>query len=470
MTIPLRNPLLVKELREEMRSRKILVVVPVYIALLSIVALISVSNNSGTSFNPAALAINARTTLYIFVVSISVLLGLIAIVLGASSVTGEKERATYELLELTPLTNTQLMIGKFLHIIIFIGLVLLSSLPVLSTLFFMGGLSFTDLLFSFLYLVVFLAVVTLASLCASIAVPRTIASIMICLGLSFVVSLVISIFSGSVYNKPDLLGFALFSPWLIAAKQIFQPSPLKLLGHDFPLWPFYLFFYACAAMLFVIWGRNSLDTRKLERNPWARIVGLLLLNFYLAVGLLCMRSYAPIHAIHVTQLFDYILVFLFIVLPCFGMGILTERDQVRFEKHPMLESFHPRKLLWNYPATGMAYLILMLLTFVINVWICTGLPWSKIMTAATPTFIWAFPWLMLFSALRLAGLKQRGILQTYLLATVFYVIVSAFDRGGSKDLRAFLILPSTILVFASIALITYLIVRRRLKRVSYGPL
>ena len=50
------NPLLIKQLREEVRSRKIFFIVPVYIALLSIVPLIAISSNSGASFNPMSLA------------------------------------------------------------------------------------------------------------------------------------------------------------------------------------------------------------------------------------------------------------------------------------------------------------------------------------------------------------------------------------------------------------------------------
>ena len=104
----LSNPLLTKELREEMRSQKIFFVVPVYIALLSIVALVAVGSNTGASFNPLTLSNNARITMYSFLVTISILLGLVTIVLGAASFTTEREKATFELLELTPLSYQNL--------------------------------------------------------------------------------------------------------------------------------------------------------------------------------------------------------------------------------------------------------------------------------------------------------------------------------------------------------------------------
>ena len=111
----LANPLLIKQLREEMRSRKIFFIVPVYIALLSIVPLIAVSSNSGPSFNPMSLAANSKITMYSFVIAISILLGLVSIVFGASSFTTEREKATYELLELIPLSYIELVLGKFFH-------------------------------------------------------------------------------------------------------------------------------------------------------------------------------------------------------------------------------------------------------------------------------------------------------------------------------------------------------------------
>src|SRR5580765_2108417 len=159
MNTPFSNPLLIKELREEMRSRKIFFVVPVYIALLSIVALVAVNANTGISFNPATLSNDARITLYSFIVTISILLGLVTVVLGASSFTTEREKATFELLELTPLSSTELVLGKFLHGFVVICLILLSSLPVISTLFFMGGLTYSDLFLSLFYLAVFFSAV-----------------------------------------------------------------------------------------------------------------------------------------------------------------------------------------------------------------------------------------------------------------------------------------------------------------------
>jgi len=180
------NPLMIKQLREEMRSRKIFFLVPVYIAILSAIAIISVASNTSANFNPVALSSSAKVTLFAFIVAVSILLGLIGLILGAASFTSEKERATYELLELTPMSYVQLILGKFFHSYILIALILFSSLPVFSTLFFMGGLSYLDLILPMIYLFLFFAVIILAAICISISSNRTIIGIILSLLVGFV--------------------------------------------------------------------------------------------------------------------------------------------------------------------------------------------------------------------------------------------------------------------------------------------
>ena len=137
----LANPLLIKQLREEMRSRKIFFIVPVYIALLSIVPLIAVSSNSGTSFNPMSLAANSKIT-DVFVCDCDQhfawsgfnCVWRIQLYHG----TRKGDLRTFGI-NTTVLHRTRA--GKFSHGFLLILLILLASLPVLSTLFFMGGLA-----------------------------------------------------------------------------------------------------------------------------------------------------------------------------------------------------------------------------------------------------------------------------------------------------------------------------------------
>jgi ABC-type transport system involved in multi-copper enzyme maturation permease subunit len=457
----LANPLLIKQLREEMRSRKIFFIVPVYIALLSIVPLIAIANNSGASFNPMSLAASSKITMYSFVIAISILLGLVSIVFGASSFTTEREKATYELLELTPLSYIELVLGKFFHGFVLILLILLASLPVLSSLFFMGGLAYSDLFLSLFYLIIFFAVILLATICISIVSSRTILSIILSLALGFVIALGIGIMTANVVREPRWLGFAVFSPWLVTYQQIFSPTPLKLLTFNIPIWPLYLAIYLLIGILFVCWGRNALDSRKLERNPWVRIIALLLINGYLVVGVMCQRSFGPITKSSIQDLYDLMLMVLLFTLPCFVMGTMTDKDRTRFIKRPLIESLNVKQLLLNIPSTGILFLTVLILTATATMTLASGLPFKIVSEFAFTPFVWIVPWFFVFIALRLFGFHPRGLFIAYVLGTILYTIIAAFDKTPAASFSEFLVGRTRIVIPLVISLILFVIARIR---------
>ena len=431
------NPLLTKELREEMRSRKIFFVVPVYIALLSIVALVAVGSSSGANFNPTTLSNTSRVTMYSFIVTISILLGLVTVVLGAASFTTEREKATFELLELTPLSYAELVLGKFFHGFVLICLILLSSLPVLSTLFFMGGLTYTDLFLSLFYLAIFFSAVLLGAMCISIISSRTILSIISSLALGFVISISLAVLTGFVSRSNAARGFAVISPWLVTYQQIFEPTPLKVAGVDVPVWPFYVALYAGFCLLFLCWARNALDTRKLERNPWVRVLGLLLVNAYIALGVLCARSYAAIKESDIVDIYALLMAGVVVLLPCFALGAFTDRDRISFFKRPVLESLNLRRLLLNHPATGVTYLMVLLASATVTLSLASGLSLVLILKYAQILYAWILPWFLVFVVLRLFEFRPRGIFVTYVLATILYTIIVSFLNVSRPAARSF---------------------------------
>ena len=460
------NPLVIKQLREEMRSRKIFFLVPVYIAILSAIALVAVGSSTSATFNPVTLSSNAKLTLFSFVVAVSILLGLIALILGAASFTTEKERSTYELLELTPLSYVQLVLGKFLHSLIIIGLILFSSLPVFSTLFFMGGLTYLDLVLPLLYLILFFAVVILAAICISIGSNRTIIGIILSLLVGFVSYISLAILGSSAYREPADVGYAVLSPWLVIWRQIFAPVPLKILGANIPVWIVYSALYILIGWLFVAWGHNALDTRKLQRNPRARILGLILINLYAATAILCLNSYRPFTPKHVEDLYQLLFAALMVTVPFFVMGVFTEQDEKRFRQKPLRQTFHLRNLFLNHPATGPFYLMVLLTTISINVVLCTAVPAKVVFGALFILILWVLPWLLFFIAMRLAGIQARGILVSYILGILLVILASAFYHSGkstSSIFDYFLITPIlTSIYIASLA--TFLVVRLRVSQ------
>ncbi|HEY7159653.1 MAG TPA: ABC transporter permease subunit, partial [Acidobacteriota bacterium] len=386
------NPLLVRQMREEMRSRKIFFLAPIFVGILSVVALVAIGDSSGSSFNPLAQAGASRLTLFASVITITIVLGLIAVVFGASSFTTEREKATFELLELTPLSRMDLVMGKFLHALAITGLVLFSSLPIFSALFFMGGLTYSDLLLTLFYLIVFFSVVILGTICISIISNKTILSIILSLAAVFVISVVLGIVSMSASREPSSLGFSVISPWLVTYQQIFDPAPLRIAGRGLPMWPFYLLIYALLGLLFLTWARNALDTRKVERNAKARIFGLLLVNSYLAIALLCLKSFGPITLSSIIDFYNTLFYAVMATLVFFVLGGFTERDYERLTKHPLLELIHPKLLFLNNPMTGPAYLAILLITLSLTLVAVSGLHWRLVFEYLVPFWIWIIPW------------------------------------------------------------------------------
>lgn len=458
----LQNPLLIKQLREEVRSRKIFFLVPVYIGLLSIAALIAVGDNTGASFNPITLASTSKTTMFVFVVMMTILLGLVAIVLGAASFTVEREKATLELLELTPLSSIELILGKFLHAFVLIVLILVSSLPVLSTLFFMGGLNYSDILLTFLYLILFFAAVILASICISIIASRTIISIILSLAIGFVVYSTIGIMSGSFYQQPSMFGFTIISPWFATAQQIFSPTGLKLAGHVWPLWPFYTVIYTLLILLFLAWGCNALDSRKMERNSRARLFGLIIVNTYTAIGFLCMHSYLKITIPEMENFYQSLLILIIIILPCFALGALTDRDQIAFRKNPLTEAVHPKKIMLNYPPTGLTFLLLLLMTSAMTATLSAGLAWRTGIGYFALIALWVLPWSLIFTGMRLSQHRPRNLFVVYIFGTLLYVLVVFFEKSGKSVSTAFDFFLTTPMIFIlfGVAIIYLAMVRR----------
>jgi hypothetical protein len=300
----------------------------------------------------------------------------------------------------------------------------------------MGGLTYTDLFLSLGYLAVFFAAMLLGSICISIISSRTILSIILSLALWFVVSIALAILTASIRNQATR-GFAMLSPWLVTWQQIFEPTDLRLAGMDLPVWPFYAVMYAGICLLFICWGRNALDTRKLERNPWVRILGFILINAYAAVGLLCMKSFAPIKERDIADMYEALLIAVIAILPCFALGGFTDRDRMGFVQRPFLESVNPRSLLINHPATGVSYLMVLLGSITVTLTLVSGLPFSKVSNHAQILFIWILPWFLLFISLRLFNFRPRGIFVSYLLGAILFTILVAFVNASKPTPKSF---------------------------------
>ena len=170
------NAVLAKELRTRMRGWRAAAVVTAYLLVLSLitVAVLEVST-SGPSFT---MANSASTGAWMFALLSLFQMLLLLFVTPASppAISGERQRQTLDLLLVTRLSTTSIVLGKLLAALSFDVLLLLCALPLFSIVFLFGGVAPERLAAAY---AVFLSTVILlgsASLCISTLTRRSQAS------------------------------------------------------------------------------------------------------------------------------------------------------------------------------------------------------------------------------------------------------------------------------------------------------
>ena len=178
------NPITVKELRSRMRGRRAFVVLTIY--LLSMSGFISLvylayASSTGGPYGPDArdagkvvfsAVLGAQGFLVIF----------IAPAFTAGTITGEKERQTYDLLRTTLLPSNWFVMGKLLSSLSYVFLLLFASIPLLSIAFLLGGVSGLELIVSQVIMAVAAVTFALYGLFCSSLMKSTLAASVLTFG------------------------------------------------------------------------------------------------------------------------------------------------------------------------------------------------------------------------------------------------------------------------------------------------
>ena len=149
------NPVLVKELRSRMRGPRAFLLLTIYLTILSLVALLlyaALAVNTGPDLN-AGQRIGKGLFLVIAVVAL-IEVCVITPALTASSIAGEKERQTYDLLVSSLLSPWQIVLGKLASALAFGLLMVLAVVPLMSLAFLFGGVSLAEILIALVGLVI----------------------------------------------------------------------------------------------------------------------------------------------------------------------------------------------------------------------------------------------------------------------------------------------------------------------------
>lgn len=140
------NPVYKKELKISVRSIRIPLIILVYNALLALFSLLVFHFTFADSYN-RAIDYSEILVMYLFIVCIE--FGLVLFVIPAftaSAISGERERQTLEILLTTTMKPHQIIVGKLFSSVSETLLLVISSFPVISIIFTVGGIRVKDLL------------------------------------------------------------------------------------------------------------------------------------------------------------------------------------------------------------------------------------------------------------------------------------------------------------------------------------
>ncbi len=137
---------------------------------------------------------------------------------AAGSITGEKERKTYELLLASPLRPSTILVGKLLSSLSYLVILIISSLPLMILCYLLGGLLLSEITRSYLVLILAAGTFGLVSVACSSFFRRTSSALVVSylVILPLAVMCVVMTRTDNVVAR-DFVSIAVLPPWCLAA-------------------------------------------------------------------------------------------------------------------------------------------------------------------------------------------------------------------------------------------------------------
>ncbi len=235
------NPVLQRELLVNLRMDRAFVLLFAYLALLSAVVYVQWPAERIDVTNPA----QAQRLMNLFFLGQYLLASLMAPSFAAGSITGEKERQTYEMLLASPLRPEAVLLGKLLASLCHLALLIFCSLPIVMLCLPLGGTSFYELLASYVVLILSIATFGMISLACSGFFGRTSAALVV----SYMLILPLAIVGASTWYQlgtaptaarlwlaffvlPLLTLFVCVPLFLVTSRRLLHPPDVGSEGKD----------------------------------------------------------------------------------------------------------------------------------------------------------------------------------------------------------------------------------------------
>jgi ABC-type transport system involved in multi-copper enzyme maturation permease subunit len=213
------NPVLLRELLVNLRSPRAFVLQLLYVAFLSLV--VYYPWPTATTGAAQISASHAQRIYDLFFFGQFFLVALMAPTFAAGSITGEKERKTYEMLLASPLQPMTILLGKLLSSLTYLVLLIVSSLPLMILCFLLGGIMLSEIARAYLILILAAGTFGLISVACSSFFSRTSSALVV----SYLVVLPLALACLMVTrgeNTPEsvllrsFVSIAILPPWCLA--------------------------------------------------------------------------------------------------------------------------------------------------------------------------------------------------------------------------------------------------------------
>ncbi len=146
------NPVLHRELLVNLRTQRAFLLLAVYQLVLAAVVLLAWPTDERLDLTVSPPS--AKKLVNLFFLGQYVIASLMAPSFAAGTITGEKERLTFEMLLASPLRPAAIVIGKMVASLTHLGMLILASLPIIVLCLPLGGVSVYEVLAAYLGLIV----------------------------------------------------------------------------------------------------------------------------------------------------------------------------------------------------------------------------------------------------------------------------------------------------------------------------
>lgn len=218
------NPVYGKEIKLKVRSVKFAIIIFLFNLMLGIIAITGFEVMFNMHLNPYVDYSGAAKVFYILISMEIIAVMFLVPAFTAGSIAGEREKQTLDILLTTVLTPEKIVMGKLLSSISMVLLLVVSSLPIISIVFTIGGVGMEDLVqFMLAILVISFFIGSMGMLASTVlkkTVPAMVCSMvevmLVCVGTVIIIGVTYIIaklyyynYMGAVGNMPDVSGACL---------------------------------------------------------------------------------------------------------------------------------------------------------------------------------------------------------------------------------------------------------------------